>query len=384
MLKSRLSKLWNHAWSMVLTKIGSEEIGWLFGTGGHPVRLTSQRAGMIVSRVRLVAGLFAMLTPLWIFADMLVFPPEVWHVLLPMRLLAAVAFAGILLAVRRMHTLRDAYFSLFYLLAVATAFYLFIRLQLSGLDLGGHPTGFAAGYAYLPFVMVAVQSVLPLTVVENLVLASPMLIAHALGMFPVAPANDWIAFLTSSAALLLGLAVSVMAGLSQLAFMIVMVREGIHDSLTGCYSRRYGEELLDLHFAWSIRGNNRLAVARIALDDFHDLNVLSGYAAGDAALRNATEALNDSIRSGDTLARWGGTQYLLILPLATAEHTAAALQRPVSSGLGRRPDGTTLTASIGIAERMRDAAEDWWQMVDLAEKRMQAASQAGGNRIVDR
>ena len=48
-----------------------------------------------------------------------------------------------------------------------------------------------------------------------------------------------------------------------------------------------------------------------------------------------------------------------------------------------RPDGQPLTASVGVAERIWDAAEDWWKLIDLAESRMLAAQRAGGNRTVE-
>jgi diguanylate cyclase (GGDEF)-like protein len=193
-------------------------------------------------------------------------------------------------------------------------------------------------------------------------------------------------------AVLLVAGVSVFAGLSQLAFIMVMVREGIHDSLTGCYSRRCGEALMDLQFTWAVRTKTRFSVALIGLDNFQDINRQFGHAAGEAILMTATEKLHDSMRSGDTITRWSGEtrslwsgdQFLLTFPNATAEQTSIALQRLLSGGLGTRTDGVAITASIGVAERMGDAAEDWWKLVDITKTRMETARSNGGNRTVDR
>ena len=83
------------------------------------------------------------------------------------------------------------------------------------------------------------------------------------------------------------------------------------------------------------------------------------------------------------LIRWTGKQFLLVFPCAAADQAAGVLGRLLSSGLGGRPDGQPLTASIGLAERIRDAAEDWWRLVDLAESCMSKAQRAGGNRTIE-
>jgi diguanylate cyclase (GGDEF)-like protein len=85
---------------------------------------------------------------------------------------------------------------------------------------------------------------------------------------------------------------------------------------------------------------------------------------------------------GDMLTRWGGEEFLLIMPNTTAPMACKALTRVRAQGFGTRPDGTPMTASIGVAERMRDGAEDWRQLVEFADKRMYTAKQGGRDRVV--
>jgi diguanylate cyclase (GGDEF)-like protein len=361
--------------------IGPSEAGGLLRAGAHPGRLTARRAAMIVARARLVAGLFALLTPLWVVLDVWAFAPEVWRALAPMRLLTAAAFAAALLLMRGAHTLRDAYRALALLYAIPAAFFLGCYAWALGLE-SGVLDGLLAGYAYVPFVMLAALALFPLTLVEGACFAALMLLVHAATIATDWPEVDWPSYIASFWVLALIATLAIVAGLSQLAFLIVNVREGIHDSLTGCYSRRCGEELLDLQYALSARAETPLALALVALDDFQALNERFGYATGDAALRSATERLHDSMRSGDLIARWTGDQYLLVLPNASLERAEGALERLLSTGLGVRPDRAPVTASIGLAERQHDAAEDWWRLVDLAEARMRKARAAGGNRTV--
>jgi hypothetical protein len=71
------------------------------------------------------------------------------------------------------------------------------------------------------------------------------------------------------------------------------------------------------------------------------------------------------------------------MPFASAAQASLAVQRLLSGGLGLRPDGTPITASIGIAELGRDQAKDWWMLVDAATERAGSARASGGNRSIN-
>src|SRR5512142_2159829 len=98
MLKATLAKLWRQAWSLILTEMTAEEVGWLFCPSGHLSLLSKRRAGVMLTRIRLMAGLFAVLTALWIAIDIAVFPLEIWHDLAWARVVASMAFGAIVLA----------------------------------------------------------------------------------------------------------------------------------------------------------------------------------------------------------------------------------------------------------------------------------------------
>lgn len=377
-----LQRIWLQAWSLILVEMNGQEIGWLLRPREHISLLATRRVTMIVSRVRLIAGLFALLTPLWIIIDILTFPPEIWRGLAAGRLAVTVAFAGILIAVNRMESLRDAYRALALLLATPTVFFIYTHEHMAGFQLSGLQAAFATGYAYLPFVMLAGLSIFPLTLVEGLLFAFPMLAAQAIAAIMRLPILDWPTFAASFWLLMLITAVSLLAGLSQLAFMIVLVREAIRDSMTGCFSRHSGEELMELQFILASRSEAPLALAFIDLDHFKSVNDSFGHDAGDQVLINAANGIRATLRTGDMLARWGGEEFVLIMPNTSAEQACVALKRVRQSGLGQRPDGKPVTASIGIAERMRDGAETWRRLVDIADERMYAAKQGGRDRIV--
>ena len=382
MLKELLAKLWLRAWSMILVEMTAEEVVWLFWPARHLSLLSTRRIAIIVMRARLVAGLFAVLTPLWIVIDMMVFSPAVWHGLAWARVLASLAFGALLLVKRRMDTLADAYKTLGFLLAIPSAFFLFTYEHMALFDLQGLQGAISTSYTFLPFVMLAGLSIFPLTLVECLAFAVPMLLMPIVAAVLGGSHIDLPALGVTSWLLLLIVSVSALAGISQLGFMIVFIREAIHDNMTGCYTRHSGEELLDLQFVLSSRIQAPLALAFIDLDHFKRVNDAFGHDAGDTVLKNATQRLRKHLRAGDMLARWGGEEFVLIMPNATVQQACQGLQRVCDLGLGRTPDDKPVTASIGVAERLENGARNWGELVDIADARMYDAKKAGRNRIV--
>lgn len=379
---NKLEQLWLRAWSMILIEMSAEEISWLFCSARHLSLLSTRRTAIILTRARLVAGLFAVLTPLWIVIDIIVFPREVWIGLAGARVAASLAFGALIQIKWRIDRRSDAYKALGLLLAIPSVFYLFTYEHLALFELHGMQGAIATGYTFLPFVMLAGLSVFPLTLVECIGFATPMLLmpiaGAALSGAPVdLPAQGVTVWL-----LLLIVSVSALAGLSQLGFMIVFIREAIRDSMTGCFTRSSGEELLDLQFILATRVNAPLALAFIDLDHFKHINDSFGHEAGDKVLRNATMQLRTHLRAGDMLARWGGEEFVLIMPNTTGEQACLGLQRVCEVGLGMTPDNKPVTASIGVAERMADGVWDWVELVAKADNRMYEAKKAGRNRMI--
>lgn len=381
-MKNTFHQIWHHAWATILVEMSDQEIVWLMRSRDHISLLEKRRTTMIVSRVRLVAGLFALLTPLWIVVDVAAFPREVWMPLVVARVVATLAFWLVLFAASKMNNMKDAYWALGLLMAIPTLFFMFSYQHMAQFELHGIQAAFSTGYAFLPFVMLAGLSIFPLTLVEAIAFVSPLLLMQLLGSAMRMPVLDWPTVAASFWLMLLISGVSTLAGLSQLAFIIVLVREAIRDGMTGCFSRQSGEELMELQFILSSRSNNPLTVVFLDLDHFKQVNDRFGHDAGDRAIINATEALKAQLRMGDMLTRWGGEEFLLIMPHTTAAMAGKALARVRETGFGTRPDGTPMTASIGIAERIGDGANDWRQLVEIADKRMYEAKQAGRNRIV--
>jgi diguanylate cyclase (GGDEF)-like protein len=380
--KGLIGRLWEQADSSHLITLSRQEVGWLLRPQKHLSLLSRRRTAMIVSRARLLSGLFAVLTPLWIILDVLVFPREVWIGLVAARLLSSLAFFINLILPRKMESPHDAYWALGLLLAIPTCFFIFSYQHMEQFHLIGLQAAFAVGYAFLPFVMVAGLSVFPLTLTENLVFAVPMLLSQIIAAVLHLPVLNWPTVVASFWLLILIMGVSIIAGISQLAFMIVLVRESIRDGLTGCYSRHSGEELLELQFNIATRNKAPLSLAFIDLDHFKQVNDTFGHDAGDQVLRNAVDRIRNQVRNCDVLVRWGGEEFILIMPDTDVESACFALQRLRAKGFGSRPDGVDITASIGISERIMSGKDNWQSLVAKADENMYQAKQSGRDRLV--
>lgn len=358
--------------------------GSLFLPKGHAPLLARKRADMIISRVRMVAGLFAVLTPLWILVDALVFDWPVAGLLVAGRVVTTLAFALLAASAKPSGKLFDAYRALAFMFGIPTLFFVYSHPLLSHFSMAGPAAAIAAGYAFLPFVMVAGLSVFPLTAAEGAVFAVPVLAAEALIALMQLDMLNWASHLGAFWLLLLIATVAILAGMSQLSFMISLIRQATHDGLTGCFARTSGEELLEIQFHIASRSGAPLSLVFVDIDDFKQINDRFGHDAGDRVLAHAAQAMRANLRTGDILLRWGGEEFLLILPNADSGVTAGVVRRLRESGLGKRPDGGKVTASFGIAERCSDGAGEWPQLVDIADQRMYLAKLAGKDRCVGR
>lgn len=363
-------------------ELQSDEWVCLVAPRGHMALLERRRATLIVNRVRLFAFLFAVLTPLWSLIDLAVFPMPLWGWLALMRLVACAAFVRLLGYCRPEGHLRDAYRAMAWLFIIPTAFYVASFTLLSTYALSGVSAAIAAGYAFLPFVLLAGLAIFPLTLLENTLIASPILMAQAMAGSLRWSSLDWPSFAGAFWLMLLLTSVSAMAGMSQLAFMMALVRQGIRDPLTGVFSRNSAEQLLDLQFPISQRSRTPLSVAFIDLDHFKGINDQFGHDAGDQALIHMTQTISVHLRRGDVLARWGGEEFVLLMPNTDRAQAQAAMMRMKHIGFGLRPDHTPLTASMGIAERLADQTDNWKDLMALADQRMYQAKALGRNTVV--
>jgi len=351
--------------------------------GEQPALVERRRAQVILFRANVVAGLFAVLTPLWIPIDLWVFPTRLGLYFSALRIIASLAFVALILVYRYASSIMAAHHALAGLLAVPTIFFLVCQPLLGQFEFAGQvEQAVAAGYSFLPFVMVAGLAVFPITAMEGALLCIPLwlstLTVAYLG-YHILPFETYLGAMWLLALLSV---VSTLAGMSQLHFMQQLITQSSHDALTGAYNRQIGEELLEIHFSLARRTNKPFTLAFVDLDNFKTVNDKFGHDAGDVVLKDSAEFLHNLLRNTDILIRWGGEEFLIAMPNTDLEGARVPLSRLRAQGLGLRPDGTQITASIGACERQTEECPNWQALVDKADHRMYIAKQTGKNRVV--
>ena len=159
------------------------------------------------------------------------------------------------------------------------------------------------------------------------------------------------------------------------------------DPLTTLFNRGYIDERFAVELSRARRYGNVLTVAVIDADRFKSLNDTHGHLAGDHVLRRIAELLQDSFRQSDTVGRYGGEEFVVILPETDVEaaHVKLEAVRDLIAGtamqLGARKEDVQVTISAGLASFPSDG-EDTAALFNLADERMFQAKREGRNRIV--
>lgn len=162
------------------------------------------------------------------------------------------------------------------------------------------------------------------------------------------------------------------------------------DGLTGAYNRTYFDETLRREFNLAMQYNLPLTIAIIDLDHFKNVNDTYGHVAGDSLLATVVKTLFDQIRQDDTLSRYGGEEFALILPgttLAASRTLISRLKDSIAAIAYKFDGGITIqiTASIGVASYYENAThfQEPRDLIKAADYALYAAKHAGRNQIME-
>ncbi|MDX5373132.1 MAG: GGDEF domain-containing protein [Pseudomonadaceae bacterium] len=155
----------------------------------------------------------------------------------------------------------------------------------------------------------------------------------------------------------------------------------IQDPLTGARNRRAMNEELQIAVSGKRRRDRHYGVLAMDLDHFKQINDLYGHHAGDQVLVDFVDLIKANSREEDRLFRFGGEEFLLLLPDCDAEGLRAAAEHLLEAvRAGLRGPGGAVTASIGGALLRRD--EPWSQWLQRADQCLYQAKSDGRDRIV--
>jgi diguanylate cyclase (GGDEF)-like protein len=149
------------------------------------------------------------------------------------------------------------------------------------------------------------------------------------------------------------------------------------DKLTGLSTR--AEFMNQLEQETAKIAKSPLSVVMIDIDDFKQYNDSFGHQEGDILLKSASDIIKHAVRENDTAGRYGGEEFILILPDATEENSAAVCER-IRSTLEQKEFKRKTTASFGICTAYTHADKE--KLIEEADKALYQAKSSGKNRLI--
>jgi diguanylate cyclase (GGDEF)-like protein/PAS domain S-box-containing protein len=175
--------------------------------------------------------------------------------------------------------------------------------------------------------------------------------------------------------------------LSNLKLRDELRQQAIHDQLTSLFNRRYLDETLPRELHLAERRNAELSIVMLDIDGFKQFNDSFGHAPGDALLRDFGHVLREHLRKSDISCRYGGDEFVLVLPDSSIADTQERMEqiRVFLKGLKKIHAGEQLPSMISLSAGIAYMPEHGTTasaLLRAADEAMYAAKQAGGDRIL--
>jgi diguanylate cyclase (GGDEF)-like protein len=162
--------------------------------------------------------------------------------------------------------------------------------------------------------------------------------------------------------------------------------QSIRDPLTGLFNRRFLEETLEREIRRAVRSEQPLGLLMLDLDHFKKFNDTYGHEAGDSVLRETASFLAKSVRAEDIVCRFGGEEFVVILPLADLQATQARAERIRSklrelTVMHQGHSVGIITASVGVAA-LPDHGTARSALLEAADAALYRAKREGRDRVM--
>lgn len=156
----------------------------------------------------------------------------------------------------------------------------------------------------------------------------------------------------------------------------------ITDVLTQLHNRRHFMERAEQNFARAERAGTPLGLLLADVDHFKQINDTRGHQAGDRVLQAVARAVREGVRLGDVVARWGGEEFVVLLPDAdfvASMHVAEKLRQVVEE-LTLADAGARVTISVGVGGYPAPGVDSLSTLIEVADQALYRAKQGGRNR----
>lgn len=163
-------------------------------------------------------------------------------------------------------------------------------------------------------------------------------------------------------------------------------RVAVTDPLTGVFNREFLANKMPAEIDLALARGRSISVAMVDVDHFKRINDAHGHGVGDVVLAAIAGRLRNAIRGGDMLVRYGGEEFLVLLPKAGIERASEVAERireracdgPIDAGNGILVE---ITVSVGVAELRTEPLETMHELIARADAALYAAKAAGRNCV---
>lgn len=346
--------------------------------GNHSRDFILARNEYLRSRVLVCGILFALLTPLWLLVDFWLLPASTLVFLIPGRFFLLGGLVGTLvLAWQGRGRLIPIRLATGLLIVMPAAFY-----ALTLISLPPSQMHLLVGYSFIPYLLVAVLSIFPLTLSESAIAGLGLIILECAAQ---QQSGIWLTPAGWQGLWLLGvlLAIAMTANHFHLGLLLRLYRQATHDPLTGLLNRRALTQSLA---ALRQRGGQQpLGLILLDIDHFKRLNDEHGHAFGDMVLQRLGALLRAHLHERDYAARYGGEEFLLVLAdvtppelLRRAEQLRAQVANLHLTDFDQLPVRITISAGLTMLEYDELLEE----AVRRADAHLYQAKASGRNRVV--
>lgn len=340
----------------------------ILSTRYHSQDFRHSRAEYISIRIRSLALVFALLAPLWIPIDYAVMERATFLQFLTLRLGFSAAYLLLALWGTQCSQLYTARVRIALFILIPGLFYLGSHTILPD---SGADNAILLGYSFLPLLIMALLTIVPLTLLEGLgyqsllvsIFIATQLLNHSL--YNLSTLGElWLLILLGTIAL--------WVQLTQLHMLMRLYREATRDALTGLVNRRVLSNKIELELAQAHHHhrNSSLCVMLFDLDLFKRVNDTYGHHAGDMVLQAFAGILKQYCQGDIVAGRYGGEEFLAILPncdVVAATRLAEQIRRACHQVAVCTTDNQEIhfTTSIGIAQlKTQEQAHDLLLRVD--------------------
>lgn len=156
------------------------------------------------------------------------------------------------------------------------------------------------------------------------------------------------------------------------------------DSLTGLYNRRHMEQRIQEEYELYQRTGSEFALIIVDIDLFKTINDRYGHAGGDCLLKSVSEDLRKSVREYDIVARWGGDEFFLLLPVTNAENAVGLAER-ISKTVEQRKyvyENQTLSVTLTLGVSVIRRGDTVASIIKKTDLVMYQGKRAGRNCVI--